>query len=82
MRLYTTEPESFMERQLRIANTEYAKAVKQRDELVAVVKALLAEPEGCSMCHSGKLINRGKDHWDDCPFARAKKAIGEVPNAK
>lgn len=82
MHLYTTEPESHYERQLRIANTEYAKVVKQRDELLAAVHGLLTEPHGCPMCHSGKLINPAKGHWDDCSFALAQAAVDAVPNAK
>jgi hypothetical protein len=81
MQLYTTEPESHYERQLRIANTEYARVVKQRDGLLAATKALVEEPHGCPRCNSGQLINPAKDHWDDCPFVLAANAISAVPNA-
>jgi hypothetical protein len=71
----TTEPESHYERQLRFANEAYAKLTRQRDELLSVVGALVADPHGCPMCHSGKLINPNKGHWDECPFLRAEQIM-------
>lgn len=46
-------------------------------ELIEVIKRLLAEPYGCPMCDSGKLRNPEKQHWDDCPYLLAEKAISQ-----
>lgn len=44
-------------------------------ELEAAIVALLAEPYGCPMCDSGKLRTPRKEHWDTCPYKRAKALL-------
>jgi hypothetical protein len=75
IQLDTTEPPSFHERQLISAQKAYDKVFYQRDKLMKAVEGLMAEPHGCPMCHSGKIINSEKEHWDTCPFVIGKKLL-------
>lgn len=47
----------------------------ERDRLTKVVKALLASPDGCPFCDSGKLRNPEKPHSDNCPFVLGESAV-------
>lgn len=48
------------------------------EKLRAAVKALQAEPHGCPFCHSGKIINPGKAHDDDCGYRLAEEALRDT----
>lgn len=39
------------------------------------LRELIVEPYGCSLCHSGKVINPAKGHQSDCPFELAHTAL-------
>lgn len=41
----------------------------------AALRAILAEPQGCPMCDAGVLRNDKKEHWDDCPYPKARAAL-------
>lgn len=54
-------------------------SVKQGSEIQLLreaILAILANPQGCPMCDAGVLRNPNKSHWDDCPYAMAREAIG------
>jgi hypothetical protein len=46
-------------------------------KLALAIEAILADPDGCPMCDSGKLRNPGKPHWPECGFDQAAKALAE-----
>ena len=45
------------------------------DDLVTAIKALQADPHGCSFCDSGKLRNPEKGHRETCGFALFDAAL-------
>lgn len=62
-------------------NSEMWNEVENRlrsvDVLRGALKGILAEPYGCSLCHSGKLIGPDeKGHQPYCPFLLAQQVLG------
>ncbi|NBU11518.1 MAG: hypothetical protein EBS84_21355 [Proteobacteria bacterium] len=41
----------------------------------AALRRIMTEPFGCPMCHSGKIITPGKEHWGNCGFGMAARAL-------
>jgi hypothetical protein len=52
-----------------------ARLIAAAPEMLAALRAILAEPYGCSLCDSGKPRNPSKGHQADCPFEAARAAI-------
>lgn len=56
----------------------FACLADQRDELLAVLKAVSKTDDDCPMCDRGRLRNPQKTHWPECPFGRAQALIDKV----
>ena len=49
----------------------YAVVRVAREEPMAVLQSLMADPHGCPFCDYGTLRNPAKEHDADCPYLRA-----------
>lgn len=54
---------------------------RSREEPLAILREILAEPFGCSLCDSGVPRNPAKGHQPDCPYGRAQVLMGAGPTA-
>lgn len=43
--------------------------------LIEILRRILAEPYGCSLCDSGVPRNPEKGHQPDCPYSAAREAV-------
>lgn len=51
---------------------------KRADRAYAALRAILAEPHGCSLCDSGVPRNPAKGHQPDCPYEMARAVLAEA----
>ncbi len=52
--------------------------MRERDELLAALRAVVETNDDCPLCDRGRLRNPEKTHWPECPFGHAQAVIARV----
>lgn len=61
---------------MTVIEAEIMRCLATSDSIKEALRAILADPHGCTLCHSGKIINPDKGHQPYCPFVKATTALG------
>ena len=60
---------------LQQVTSDYQAVQRERNELIVALSNILANPDGCSLCDSGRVRNEAKGHQPDCVYQVARDLL-------